>query len=432
MAIFAASGTPIVLVEVVGYELYRRREREVPRPVFYVPPGSPSLSPKVSGSQVGGNSFVQIHPFKPEMKLVRDEELSHAVDQDFLEQMMGENNSIEHLYDRHGLVKDAVIRFYLTLASAGSIRKMELILLEMKAALRALRGPYPDYSLSAVEEMIQSMQGKNCAAYIKIVGMAFPEDPTFLAHMVAAAGLSGIVKDAPDLRQRRVDAVGQLWAQTFREEEPIDLPLERIYPSADGDMEAQLDRLAASAGPGIPAGAEEKVREFESLDLFMNRYAETLAKRRLTGWIDALKERNLPTKVWVIPAVAAVDQRQVTAYVTSEAPEEQPEWELAAAERLNREKDRLKETFFDVKRLARDSKFEKTSVVIRQTGGLKPLGSHPPVITLSILSDMEELRPSWVYAVAANEALWGKEIGPVLGVLTFQDETGQWVHAIFA
>ena len=191
------------------------------------------------------------------------------------------------------------------------------------------------------------------------------------------------------------------------------------------------NRVAFALELPSSAGAEE-AQEFESLERFMDRYADVLATRNLTGWVKALKERGLPTKVWVLPVPAGAAPGQVTAYVTAEAPGEQDEWELAAAERLNREKDRLKETFFDVKRLEYDSKFEKTSVVIRQTGGIKPLGSHPPVITLSILPDVEELRPSWVYAVAVNEALWGRELGPVLGVLTFQDEAGRWVHAIFA
>jgi len=202
-------------------------------------------------------------------------------------------------------------------------------------------------------------------------------------------------------------------------------------------LSLELDKRLADSARWPPtrypaAGAEEPVREFESLDLFMNRYAEALARQGRLGWIEALKERNLPARVWVVPAPVAADQRQVTAYVTSEATEEQSEWELAAEERLNREKDRLQETLFNVKRLEYDTKFEKASVVIRQTGGIKPVGSHPAVITLSILPDLEELRPSWVYAVAVNESLWGRDLGPVLGVLTFQDEQGRRVHAIFA
>lgn len=206
-----------------------------------------------------------------------------------------------------------------------------------------------------------------------------------------------------------------------------------VLPTAPFAVAARVGRRVAYQLelPPPSAGAEE-AREFESLELFMNRYAEVLAKQGRLGWIEALKERNLPARVWVVPAAAAADQRQVTAYVTSEAPEEQAEWELAAAERLNREKDRPKETFFDVKRLAHDLEFEKASVIIRQAGGIKPIGSHPPVITLSILPDLEELRPSWVYSVAVNESLWGRELGSVLGVLTFQDEAGRWIHAIFA
>jgi|GEM_PF-6941886 len=201
-----------------------------------------------------------------------------------------------------------------------------------------------------------------------------------------------------------------------------------------GRLQLKFLGIVPEPGNAGPAAGMEQAAEFESLELFMNRYAEVLAKQNRLGWINTLKERNLAPRVWVVPAPAAADQRQVTAYVTSEAPEEQAVWELKVAERLNREKDRLKGTFFDVKPLARDSEFEKISVIIRQTRGVKPKlqGDHPAVIELGVLEEVEELRPSWVYAVAVNEKLWGREIGPVVGVLTFQDETGRWVHAIFA
>ena len=61
-----------------------------------------------------------------------------------------------------------------------------------------------------------------------------------------------------------------------------------------------------------------------------------------------------------------------------------------------------------------------------------PANPAAPVIALRSLADVGNLTPGFVYAVAVNQALAGQILGSVVGVLTFTDEQGHTVHAVFA
>jgi len=72
--------------------------------------------------------------------------------------------------------------------------------------------------------------------------------------------------------------------------------------------------------------------------------------------------------------------------------------------------------------------------VIQQEGTdiPKPVPSVPILIFRRLEELKQRLTPGFVYVVAVNKNLAGQIIGPIIGILTFTDEQGRTIHAIFA
>jgi len=184
-------------------------------------------------------------------------------------------------------------------------------------------------------------------------------------------------------------------------------------------------QLGADLAAGYGAGLEE-VTWYESVEAFLENYRDDLRARGTLARVEIiLRERKVPTEVRVIPAQAVVPQT-IHVYVMAEDPREQKEWEVALQERLNREQDRLPEVVFLAEPFPEDGriKTDLPVVVFRQTGAVLPVAERSmrlPVVTLSIVTEVEQLRPSWVYALAVNRALDGARMGPLLDVFEVED-----------
>ncbi len=268
VALYADMRNPMVLVDVAGYELYKRQGRSVPRPVLYLPAGAPIFRKGVMGQMLAGNSFVEIDPRTPEMKLVRDEELSHAVDQDVVEKVALIDETTEQLYERHHILANAPVRQLLTIASSGGDTLWTHVLIaEMKAVLRMLRNPYLSDSLSTAEDVLRTVQdsGGNPMAWVLWISMGAPQNDTLLPHIVVAARLADLLQEGQVFRDVRAKAAEQFWAETFSPEEPMDLPMERVYPATDAETESQLDRLAKLAeSPAAGMEAGDLIKEWQA------------------------------------------------------------------------------------------------------------------------------------------------------------------------
>lgn len=200
-------------------------------------------------------------------------------------------------------------------------------------------------------------------------------------------------------------------------------------PLSAGD---NLFLRTSAAPPSASTAGLEEPKSFGSVRDFLNAYRPALEARGLLKRVELLaeRERDLPLKAWILPRRPDSSRpevaQKVRAFVLAGDQADQPVWEVSLQARLNREGEALKQTFFEVQEYPADGKLgkEAPSVVIRQVGAHLPVQPAPasPVVVVETLDDVERLSPAWIFALAVNEVFRGKEMGPILYVLTLKDE----------
>jgi len=174
----------------------------------------------------------------------------------------------------------------------------------------------------------------------------------------------------------------------------------------------------------LMVGKIKTVSVFEFMEGFLATYGDLLRKQDLLETAQVLAEQS--DHVTTIEGASAPESPvRVTAYTPSA-------WEKAVDAQLKRGS--LPSVSFAAASYPVDGRVEQLAVVIREAGAVLPAEPNPavPVIVLLNPSDIENLTPGFVYAVAVNKNLAGQVIGPIVGILTFTDEQGRTIHAIFA
>lgn len=163
-------------------------------------------------------------------------------------------------------------------------------------------------------------------------------------------------------------------------------------------------------------------------------HGQRLRAQGLTGKVKPF--RDYAVSVWVMPAEAPkeepVNRIQLPIRVP---PADRQAWLSALKERLNGGQASLSTLRFETVEYPADGRLpaEFASVVIRKAGWPLPSPPSPPAPTVMItqLRDIRYFEPGWLYALALDEDLKGKEIGPFTGVVAFR--IGERLHyALFA
>ncbi len=166
-------------------------------------------------------------------------------------------------------------------------------------------------------------------------------------------------------------------------------------------------------GTDTSAGLEE-TEVFDSVQAFLEVHGQALKEQNRQGDLEPLLGAG---RVVVVPAAAFTES--VIAYAPVD-------WVPSVEERL-------KSNFILVGAYRSDGKVVPPAVVIQEAGTQIPAPNPPvPIIRLASLAELKYLTPGSVYAVAVNKVLAGQVVGPVIGLLTFQDAQGRMIHAIFA
>lgn len=164
---------------------------------------------------------------------------------------------------------------------------------------------------------------------------------------------------------------------------------------------------------------EQIPEDFKSADAFLEKYGKRLRDLNLLEVVDAFRGAD---RVLAFPDVSMTES--VIAYPRAT----DSEW-------LNITEGRLKSDFvLTVPYPEEDHRVQPRSVVIQQEGMdiPKPSPAVPVLIFRSLEELQQRLTPGFVYAVAVNKNLAGQVIGPIVGILTFTDEQGRTLHAVFA
>ncbi len=175
--------------------------------------------------------------------------------------------------------------------------------------------------------------------------------------------------------------------------------------------------------PPRTAGLEE-ARSFSSSEEFLSVYGALLQKQGLFETAQALAEQSNHVTAVLNPA-APESPTAVIAYT-------HPEWEMPVDAQLKRGS--IPSVFFVVSSYPANGLLYPPAVVVQQDDVLLPAEPNPavPIIALRSLAAVGNLTPGLVYAVAMNKSLAGQVIGPIIGILTFTDEQGRTIHAVFA
>ncbi|MBI3615343.1 MAG: hypothetical protein HY211_02385 [Candidatus Omnitrophica bacterium] len=161
------------------------------------------------------------------------------------------------------------------------------------------------------------------------------------------------------------------------------------------------------------AGLEE-MREFGTVEKFLEEFSGRVRGMDLSKAAEPFRAAN---HILVLPGSDLTEA--VLAFT-------HPEWVEAV-------KDQLRSDFILAEAYPINGKVVPRSVVIQEEG-IEIAKPNPavPILVLRSLKDISELTPGFVYAVAVNRALAGKIVGPIIGILTFQDEKGRTFTALFA
>lgn len=165
------------------------------------------------------------------------------------------------------------------------------------------------------------------------------------------------------------------------------------------------------------AGMSELER-FDSVDAFLDKHRTQLQEQNLLDAVEVFRGTN---HIFAFPDVLRVES--VIAYPRGVA----PEWASVV-------EGRLKSDFVMTAPYPENHQVQPRSVVIQQEG--MDVAKPSPAVPVLIFRSLEELRqrltPGFVYAIAVNKNLAGQVIGPIVGILTFTDEQGRTIHAVFA
>ncbi|MCM8794677.1 MAG: hypothetical protein NC819_02600 [Candidatus Omnitrophica bacterium] len=229
----------------------------------------------------------------------------------------------------------------------------------------------------------------------------------------------GSVPDLPDTEE----FVSRIEASAIKDSDAREL-------LAGLPTQIQADGHAAKLA-GVPsAGLEEGRKIFKSMEEFSLWYGAALREQGLIPQMQTFLQQGAAS-VQVIPAIRApVDSTAVMVYVHSS---DQPAWESAVGSHLQSSSFEKVE-FFVTDYPANGSLLQPPVVVIQQEGVALPAqpAGKPPILLLRDLSALSTVSPGFIYAVSIDSALAGQTLGPFIGVLTFQDSKGQWLHAVFA
>ncbi len=178
-----------------------------------------------------------------------------------------------------------------------------------------------------------------------------------------------------------------------------------------------IDLYNAAVDPAA-AGQEEEVRTKADL---LERYGEPLRAQDLLERINTLDPAGDRQVIIVLAASQLSDI--ALAYTSSD-------WLEPVRGQLR--KDPVGDFVMTVP-MPSDGRVRLPAVLIRQRGVDLPAPVTPiPIIELRDLAELNQLTPGFVYAVAVDKSLAGKLVGPIVGILTFRDEQGRILHAIFA
>ncbi|MCM8794755.1 MAG: hypothetical protein NC819_03015 [Candidatus Omnitrophica bacterium] len=242
---------------------------------------------------------------------------------------------------------------------------------------------------------LQELDSVSPGARRYLQGVAFGGYARGLGEQIARAKPGGVTYDARERALRFLAWYG-LSAQN-----PSPAEFERIVSGFRTSH--QLNPSAGLEAPVTPEG-------------LLAAYGRQIREQDLLDSFEAFRAAGA-NRVIIMPATPMTES--VVAYTM-------PEW-VAPVDK------RLKSDFVLTASYAPDGRVFPPAVLIRQTGADLPEPSAAiPIIELRGLADLESLTPGFVYTVAINRVLAGQVIGPVVGVLTFTDQQGQLLHAIFA
>ena len=183
----------------------------------------------------------------------------------------------------------------------------------------------------------------------------------------------------------------------------------------------RLETSVAESGDSAPsasAGAEE-LKRIETAQKFLEGYQIPLRNVNQLRKAEVLADRErrgLPMEVWVVPnrlAAEGVAPGKVMVYLLVNERADSEEWIRKISERLPSVGKQGEQLEFQVRTLPEDGRLEGgvPAVIIKQLGA--PLGylSGKPVIVVNDLRQaLSAISPQWVYSIAVNDNLRGKEI----------------------
>lgn len=220
----------------------------------------------------------------------------------------------------------------------------------------------------------------------------------------------------------------------------IDLPDSAVQPSPE--VRKSGEKLLEEALPAIvkrtaqiigypnpdrfnptpdPAGLEEG-EKFGSVREFLDSPAGKWLQNREPGLAKAANILGGAASQIIVVGERGAQEENVIAYHYTDWPREV--------------RAQLENNFVQPEPYPANGKLEEARTVIIQQEG-KGLPSEPkpnkvPRIVVKGPKALKGLTPGFVYTVAVDETFAGQVIGPIIGVITFEDEHGRTLHAVFA
>jgi hypothetical protein len=199
-----------------------------------------------------------------------------------------------------------------------------------------------------------------------------------------------------------------------------------------------LDRLDAAFENIAPHATEPtglgRVEEFASADVFLKEKAGVLRVAERLGEAEALRKAGPVVVVSGVSPESVVkeDQRTVVVYLddTTDANGGSLAGEVDKWKADSQEPEKEFLIFLNYPTHALGGKVEPPAVLVRLAESKLPDPSPEiPVFTLHSFEQLSLLKPSTLYSAAFSEALKGRNLGPLAGVITYQEQ-GQLRHAL--